>query len=168
MTSALRICGRDINIRGRLLRVATIEGDKYRFMDDPQPVVEGLQQAGTRVDLFTFMQRLPETTPKYSYPMEWDNFAALPITTFEHWWTEVLGFKGRNKAKQAEKKGVKVREIPFDDVLMQGIWKRIADRADNSIVRLSMLVELVRCAEHFVGLGHRYIDHSEPVATKCH
>jgi hypothetical protein len=123
MTSALRICGRDINIRGRLLRVATIEGDKYRFMDDPHPIVEGLQHSGTRIDLFTFVQRLPETAPKYSYPMEWDNFAALPITTFEHWWTEVLGFKGRNKAKQAEKKGVKVREIAFDDVLIHGIWR---------------------------------------------
>ncbi len=121
MTSALRICGRDINIRGRLLRVAMIEGDKYRFMDDPQLIVEGLQHSGTRIDLFTFVQRLPETAPKYSYPMEWDNFAALPITTFEHWWTEVLGFKGRNKAKQAEKKGVKVREIPFDDALVHGI-----------------------------------------------
>jgi hypothetical protein len=121
MTSALRICGRDINIRGRLLRVATIEGDKYRFMDDPHPIVEGLQHSGTRIDLFTFVQRLPETAPKYLYPMEWDNFAALPITTFEHWWTEVLGFKGRNKAKQAEKKGVKVREIPFDDALVHGI-----------------------------------------------
>ncbi|MGD0214395.1 MAG: hypothetical protein ABSB87_14290 [Terriglobales bacterium] len=55
--------------------------------------------------------------------MEWDNFAALPITTFDHWWNKVLGFKARNKAKQAEKKGVKVREIPFDDVLIQGIWQ---------------------------------------------
>ncbi len=69
------------------------------------------------------MQRPPETALKYDYPMELDNFAALPITTFEQWWTKVLGFKGRNKAKQAEKKGVKVREIPFDDVLLQGIWK---------------------------------------------
>ena len=121
MASTLKICGRDINIRGRLLRVAMIEGDKYLFLDDPRPIVEGLQQSGTRIDLFTFMQRLPETTPKYSYPMEWDNFAALPITTFDHWWTQVLGFKGRNKAKQAEKKGVKVREIHFDEVLIRGI-----------------------------------------------
>jgi hypothetical protein len=123
MASALKICGRDINIRGRLLRVATIEGDKYRFLDDPRAVVEGLRNCGTRIDLFTFMQRLSETTPKYSYPMEWDNFAALPISTFDHWWTKALGFKGRNKAKQAEKKGIKVREIPFDDVLIKGIWR---------------------------------------------
>jgi len=123
MASALTICGRDINIRGRLLRVATIEGDKYRFLDDPQPVVAGLQNSGSRIDLFTFLQRISQRSPKHSYPMEWDNFAALPVTTFEHWWMKVLGFKARNKAKQAEKKGVKLREIPFDDVLIEGIWR---------------------------------------------
>ena len=123
MASALTICGREINVRGHLLRVATVEGDKYRFLDDPRPLVEGLHNCGTRIDLFTFMQRLTETTPKYNFPMEWDNFAALPISTFDHWWTKVLGFKGRNKAKQAEKKGVKLREIPFDDVLIEGIWR---------------------------------------------
>ncbi|MGD0842663.1 MAG: hypothetical protein ABSA32_16065, partial [Candidatus Acidiferrales bacterium] len=32
-----------------------------------------------------------------------------------------LGFKGRNKAKQAGKKGVVVREVPFDDDLVRGI-----------------------------------------------
>ena len=123
MKSPLMVGGREIHIRGRLLRVATIEGDKYRFFDDPEPLVEGLRKCGRRIDLFTFMQRLPETAVKYSYPVEWDNFAALRITTFDHWWNDVLGFKGRNKAKQAEKKGVKVSEIPFDDVLIQGIWK---------------------------------------------
>jgi len=34
-----------------------------------------------------------------------------------------LGFKARNKAKQAEKKGVVIREVPFDDKLVQGIWE---------------------------------------------
>ena len=120
---ALRIGERDINVRGRLLRIATVEGDKYRFLDDPETVVKDLKKCGKRIDLFTFMQGLPKAPPKYNYPMEWDNFAALPITTFEQWWTQVLGFKGRNKAKQAEKKGVKLREIPFDDVLLRGIWQ---------------------------------------------
>ena len=31
--------------------------------------------------------------------------------------------KTRNKAKQAEKKGVVVREVPFDDELARGIWE---------------------------------------------
>src|ERR1022692_746069 len=116
MASALTIGGTDINIRGRLLRVASIEGDKYRFVDDPRLVVEGLQKSGRRIDLFTFMQRVSETIPKYGYLMEWDNFAALPITTFDDWWAKV-GKKSRNMARQAEKKGVKLREIPFGDVL---------------------------------------------------
>ena len=147
MTPALQICGRDIKIRGNLLRIATFEGDNYLFLDDPRPLIEGLQNSGTRIDLFTFMQRLPETTPKYDYPMEWDNFAALTITTFDDWWTKVLGFKGRNKAKQAEKKGVKVREIPFDDVLIEGIWRIYNEtpiRQGKRFPHYGMTIEKVR------------------------
>lgn len=123
MSPALNICGTDINVRGRFIKIASIEGDNYSFLADPRPVVAGLREAGRRIDLFTFIQRVTETTPKYSYPMEWDNFAALPITTFDNWWNNVLRFKGRNKAKQAEKRGVSVREIPFDDLLIEGIWR---------------------------------------------
>jgi hypothetical protein len=53
--------------------------------------------------------------------MVWDNFAALSITTYEEWWTNQIGFKARNKAKQAEKHGVVLREIPYDESLIQGI-----------------------------------------------
>jgi len=51
-------------------------------------MLEALRKCGTRIDLFTFMQRLPETSPKYDYPMESDNLAALRITTFDDWWKE--------------------------------------------------------------------------------
>lgn len=123
MTPTLKICETDINVRGHLLRIASIDGEKYRFLDNPHSLVQELQQLEKGIDLFTFIQRVSEVTPKYNYPMEWDNFAVLPITTFDHWWTKVLGFKGRNKAKQAEKKGVELREVPFDDVLIEGIWR---------------------------------------------
>lgn len=123
MSPALNICGTDINVRGRFVRIASIEGDNYSFLDDPRPVIAGLRDAGRRIDLFTFVQRVTETTPRYSYPMEWDNFATLPITTFDNWWKNVLRFKGRNKAKQAEKNGVRLHEIPFDDRLIEGIWR---------------------------------------------
>ena len=117
------VCGRKIEVRGQVLRIAAIDGDYFRFFEDPVPVIAALRECGTRIDLFTFIQRLPETKPKYSYPIEWDNLAVLPVTTFDHWWTKVLGFKGRNKAKQAEKKGVVLREVPFDDRMIEGMWK---------------------------------------------
>lgn len=119
----LTICGKAINIGGRFIRTARLDGEKYFFLDDPSSVVEGLRRCRHGIDLFTFMQGVRETAPKYQYPMEWDNFAALSITTFENWWTKQIGFKARNKAKQAEKRGVVLREVPFDDSLVQGIWE---------------------------------------------
>lgn len=123
MRSLIKVCGKEMRVTGRLVRIARLEADAYQFVDDPEPVLEELRRSRTRIDLFTFMQRLPETIPKYSYPMEWDNFAALPVTTFDHWWNDQIGFKARNKAKQAQKKGVVVREVPFDSILVKGIWE---------------------------------------------
>jgi hypothetical protein len=120
----MKVCGQEIKIVGRFLRVARLDADKYQFLeDDPEPLLEGLRNLGVRIDLFTFMQRLPAATPKYKYPMEWDNLATIELSTFDDWWTKQLGFKARNKAKQAEKKGVVIREVPFSDKLVQGIWE---------------------------------------------
>src|ERR1035438_7636411 len=118
----MKVCGKEIKIQGKLLRIARLDAEKYHFLDHPEQVIDGLRQSGERVDLFTFMQGLPATSPKFSYPMELDNFAAIPITTFDHWWTKQIGFKARNKAKQADKKGVVCREITFDEALVHGIW----------------------------------------------
>jgi hypothetical protein len=117
------IGGKDIKVSGRLCRIAQIDGDCYKFVEDPEQFHVELRRSKMRVDVFTFMQKLPDTSPKHLYPMEWDNMAVLPVSTFDHWWTEQIGFKARNKARQAEKKGIVVREVPFDDVLVRGIWE---------------------------------------------
>jgi hypothetical protein len=119
----MRIREKEIKISGRLLRIARLDADKYQFLSDPEPLLADLRKCGHRIDLFTFMQGLPETEPKHHYPMEWDNLAVLPISTFDNWWNKQIGFKARNKAKQAEKKGVVIREAPFDDKLARGIWE---------------------------------------------
>lgn len=123
MNSLFNLCGKQIRVQGKALRVGRLDAEKYQFLDDPEAMLEGLRKSRRRVDLFTFMQRLPENTPKYRYPMEMDNLAAIPVSTFDQWWNHQIGFKARNKAKQAEKKGVAVREVPFDDVLVKGIRK---------------------------------------------
>jgi hypothetical protein len=117
----IKICDKDIRVEGRLLRIARFDGDKYTFPDDPEVVLNALRKCTTRIDLFTFLQKLPETAPKYAYPMEWDNLAVLPVSTFENWWTNQIRSFPRNRARQAEKKGVTFREVPFSDALVKGI-----------------------------------------------
>jgi hypothetical protein len=117
----VNVQGIEIRLKGQVIRMARLDGDKFRFVEDPEPIIEGLKRSRTRVDLFTFMQRLSDRTPRFNYAMEWDNFAAIPISTFEEWWSKQIGFKARNKAKQAEKKGVVLREVPFSEDLVRGI-----------------------------------------------
>lgn len=119
----LRICGNDLKVNGRLIRIARLELDKYEFLDNPAEVLDGLRKSNPRVDLFTFLQRLPKAPPKFDYAMEWDNLAVLPVSTFEHWWNKQIKSFPRNRARQAEKRGVVLREVPFDDELARGIWE---------------------------------------------
>lgn len=117
------VCGRELRVRGRLIRIARLDAEKYLFLDDPVSFIEDLRKSGERIDLFTFVERLAPKGPKYNYPVGLDNFAAIPITTFDNWWNKQIGFKARNKAKQGEKKGVVCREVPFDAALVRGIWQ---------------------------------------------
>src|SRR2546430_17700026 len=117
----MKVCGKEIRVRGRLIRVAHLEGDGYVFLENPDMLLAGLRTSGERIDVFTFSQRLPGTTPKYRYPMEWDNVAALAVSTFDHWWTRQINDKTRNMVRRAAKKGVTVRRVPFTDTLAPGI-----------------------------------------------
>jgi len=119
----LRLEGRTIVVRSRLCGVAETDGEGYKFLADPESAISALRISNFRADLFTFLQNPSETSPKYKYPFEWDNFAILPISTFDHWWTQQIGCKTRNKARLAEKKGIVIREVPFDDTLVRGIWE---------------------------------------------
>ena len=119
----MHICGKEIRVHGKLCRIARLDADWYKFVDDPASMLDGLKKSGKRIDLFTFLQKPNETQPKYDYPMELDNLAILSISTFDEWWNKQIGFKARNKAKQAQKKGVTIREVPFDDDLVRGIWE---------------------------------------------
>lgn len=119
----MNVCGNDVRVRGRLLRIARVDAEGFRFLENPEPVLENLRKSRPRIDILTFVQRLPETSPKYSYPMEWDNVAALPVSTFDNWWKLQIDGKTRNMVRRAEKKGLVTREVPFDDVLVRGIWE---------------------------------------------
>jgi hypothetical protein len=117
----LEVCGKEIRIDGRLIRIAFLEGEGYQFLQDPETALEALRKSGTRIDLFTFIQKLSDTSPKYSYPIESDNMAALRVSTFDEWMTSQISSRVRNIVRKVAKDGVVVREVPFDDALIRGI-----------------------------------------------
>ena len=76
---------------------------------------------GTRVDIFMFLQKLPDATPHYPYMVEMDNLAVVPVSTFANWWDNQIRSYPRNRARQAAKRGAVLRDVPFGDELIRGI-----------------------------------------------
>ena len=147
MKTFLRICGRDVKVTGRVVRVASLDGDKYVFPDDPAAMRDGLRKTRARIDLFTFLQPLTETSQKYPYHAELDNLAVLPVSTFDYWWNQQLRSYPRNRARQAKKKGVVLREVPLNEELFKGIceiYNETPIRQGKSFPHYGMTLEQAR------------------------
>jgi hypothetical protein len=116
------VAGHEIKVWGNIVRIAGLSADTYEFLEEPVAALDALRSADERIDLFTFMQKVPDTSPKYRFPMEWDNLAVLSVSTFDHWWTKQINDKTRNMARRAGKKGVAIREVQLDEAFIEGIW----------------------------------------------
>ena len=107
----MKICGKGVRIDGRVIRIGRLEADRYEFLDDPEAACKEIRDSGVRMDLFTFLQRLRDRHKKYTYPMERDNLAALPVSTFDHWWTKQIDGKTRNMLDTD--KPIVISSVPF-------------------------------------------------------
>jgi len=120
MAISFNLCGHSLTTRGRLLKVVKAKEEWDTDIVHPELVVDELKRKRAS-DLFTFMQRLPVSEPQFNYYYEWDNVAAIPVSTYDHWHTKQLHRNPRNKIKKAYKEGLDVRVVPFDDSFVQGI-----------------------------------------------
>jgi hypothetical protein len=123
MRQIIQMRGQEVRVTGRLLRIGRPEGDGYESLTTPKELIQALKQARAKIDLFTFLELRPETSQKYPYFAEQDNAAVIPVSTFDNWWNKQIKPEARNRARQAEKKGVVIREVPFDENLVKGIWQ---------------------------------------------
>lgn len=118
------IQGRDVITRGRWFKIATVRSEELvegDTVNDLESFLLELKKCGLKGDLFSFAQRIPETVPKYKYKTEWENAAAIPITTFGEWWKKRAEYSIRKAVNRAEKLGVVVREMEFSDDLVVAI-----------------------------------------------
>jgi len=121
---AIRVEDNMVVIQGRVLKVAEIFDEYWlekRHVPDPLKVIAELRASGHVPDLFTFSQRVPDTEPRYEFPMGWSNYAVIPLSTYDHWLKKQVASMTKRNIQSSGKRGVEVRDCAFDDDYVRGI-----------------------------------------------
>jgi hypothetical protein len=119
-----RIDDRTVVVTGRFISTAAVHDESWlegQVVENPENFIHKLKTSKLNADIFTFVQKIPDTQPKYKYHFEWDNVAAIPITTFKEWWEKRLPQVTRKSVRRAAKRGVTSKVSEFNDELINGI-----------------------------------------------
>ncbi len=124
-TPALAIAGKHLIIVGKWLKKAIVHDEEWlpTTIDDPESwcaLIREQRKSGFAADLFVFTQKIPEVTPKFSYPMEMVSIAAIRIDSFDNWWRK-LPQESRKNVRRAQRRGVSVEVRSFSDDLIASI-----------------------------------------------
>jgi hypothetical protein len=109
---------------GKWIRRAVIHDENWvegEVIKDPEAAVARLKRAKFKADVFTFSQKFPDIKPRYGYHIEWDNVAAIPLSTYSDWWEKRLPQESRKNVRRGGKRGIVARVVSLDDKLVQGI-----------------------------------------------
>jgi hypothetical protein len=126
LVPALEFEGKMIVMRGTWIKLAVVHDEELldSELGNPEACAERLRQLrstpGLRTDIFTFTQKLPDTTPRYDYPLELDSVAAVRTSSFKDWW-EKLPQESRKNVRRSQKRGVTISIREFGDDLILGI-----------------------------------------------
>lgn len=117
--TTMRFGNQEIVITGNLIRKAQLKEEWFEDVVNPPVIMDEIRH-NRLADIFTFWQRLPDTSPRYKYFQEWESVAAIDTTNFDNWWTS-LPEETRRNVRKSKKKGVIVREAYFDDEFIRGM-----------------------------------------------
>jgi hypothetical protein len=121
---SVEICGRTVVATGHWLRQAAIRDEDVvegEIVEDPRLFLDEIRKSPLRADILTFAQKIPETSPKHAHYFEWDNWAVVPITSFDDWWEKRLPQETRKNVRRAAKRGLTVKSVSCDDEFVKGI-----------------------------------------------
>jgi hypothetical protein len=121
-----RICDRTIIVTGTWLKTANVRDEHFvegELVPDPQLAIAHLKQWDMKPDIFSFCQKITDPKPKYVYHTEWDDFAVVPVTTYEDWFRNRIKKDARQNLQRAKRDGVEVRTSTYNDAFVEGIKK---------------------------------------------
>lgn len=121
---AIDVDGTIIAIQGKLMRTGFIKGEVWldpRQVCGPERIIESLRSKKAPLDIFCFRQLLPEFQPKFRYYHEWEDIAAIPLTSFAEWWEKRASQVTRKNIRRSAKRGLTVSLVGFDDRLIEAI-----------------------------------------------
>lgn len=117
----IQIDDKHLVVQGRFLTVARLKDEWNEEVGDPEKIITALKNFRPRPDIFTFWQRLPDTTPMYSYYYEPEALSAIPLKSFKYWWENQINSDTRKKAKRATKRGIEIKIVSVDDAFVRGV-----------------------------------------------
>lgn len=131
----MEVNGDKLLASGKWLKIARVRGEEMREKElgNPEHYLAALKGDTNRIlkaDIFSFTQKLPITRPQYSYPMEWESVAAIPLVNYKHWW-DGLPQETRKNVRRCQKRGVVIKVTDFDEDLIEGL----REVNDNSPMR---------------------------------
>jgi hypothetical protein len=151
------INGLELCIDKRWFKIARLRGEWYDFLSEPDILIGELVRRSA-ADIFTFVQTLIDTGPRFSYPHDFAFAAILAITTYDDWWNRQIRDKTRNMVRRAAKKGVRLKATAFDADLIdqiKSIYDETPIRQGKSFKHYNKSVEMLM-KDHAT-----YLDRSE-------
>src|SRR5258705_11241749 len=111
-------------VKGSTLRVAEVFDEYWveaKQLPDPGDVIALCRRGAPRADLFTFAQRVPDTEPRHAFHHEWDNIAAIPLTTYDHWLAKQVTSATRRDSRSGQHPRGVIRAFEYDQAYVRGL-----------------------------------------------
>jgi hypothetical protein len=147
---AIQLYGVDLLLHGRFIKTAQIFDEYWlqrEVLPSPETVIAALRTREDKPDLFVFMQRVPDTSLRYHYHHELDNYAVLPLSTYKHWFQHQIPAATRRAIRASEKRGIWTRVCEYNSEYVQGIsaiYNETPIRAGRRFWHFGKDIEIVR------------------------
>ena len=119
----VHVNGQTIVVKGNRIKIASLHDEEWleEEIENPEACLAKLRQRGVpRADIFRFVQKVPATTPRFSYPFDLRSDAVADVSNFKAWW-ESLPQETRKNVRRGQKRGVTVKVRSFDADVIRGI-----------------------------------------------